>query len=277
VKFPIVLVGFLFFSAFALAQTPVVEEGWKGSVRPWIVRVFGEERAVFWLGAPPVVEEKVVLPALPALERKNTDTSVYTQNSELRDQGKEFAALPVERRRAYDFAFLQEAFQATRRAPAKPEDLAKWDNVLEGGGSREGIYRGLVLDDVYASLESYEENPSAKLVTWTIEFARTYLGQNFKPEAFDKANLFFIKRHMAEKSLEMMDALETKPEDFRSWYAVLSADLARTFPTVWTGAIRGRTEREVHLEWARKAPLQHIKMEAVIKLHLVMNGLQDQG
>ncbi len=274
-KFPIILVGFLLLSAVAMAQTPPVEEGWKGAVRPWVTRLFGEGRATTWLGPAPMAAETILLPAIPTLERSNTDNSVYTQNSELRDQGKEFTALPAERRRAYDFAFLQEAFQATRRAPAKPEDLAKWDNVLEGGGSREGIYRGLVLDEVYASLESYEEAASPKLVEWTIAFARTYLGQAFTAQAFENANQFFIKRHMAEKALEIMDALEARPADFRAWYAVLSADLARTFPSIWVGAIRGRTEREVHLDWARKAPLQHIKMEAVIKLHLVMNSLQD--
>jgi hypothetical protein len=276
VKFPSVFVGFLLVTAVWAQATPI-ETGWRASVRPWVIRVFGEAKATNWLGAPPVAVESIILPVLPALDKKNTDVSVYKrEDSELRKQGKEFEALSVDKRRAYDVAFLQEVFLVTRRAPAKNEDLAKWDNVLEGGGSREGIYRGLVLDEVYASLENYEEAPSAKLIEWTLNFARSYLGLAFQAEAFQKANLFFLKRHMSEKALEMMDMLESKPQDFRSWYAVYSSDIAQAFPILWGGhAIRGVSDRKAHFAWASKAPLQHIKLEAVIKLHMVMNHLQD--
>jgi hypothetical protein len=273
----IVLIGIMFLSFSALAQDPYPETGWKASVRPLLMKVIGEKGTVGLLGAEPLPPEPVQmqLPSLPKLERKNTDASIYKMDSELRKQGKEFEALPAEKRRSYEVAYLKELFQATRRAPAQEEDLAKWLNVLEGGGTREGVYRGVVLDDVYASLESYEEQPSVKLLTWTQAFTKKYLALAFSEKALKQGNLFFIKRVVTEKVLEMLDALETKPEDFRTWYAVMSSQLATEFPNIWKGTIRANPDAQVHLNWAKKAHLQHIKSDAVIKLQTVMNGLQD--
>ena len=273
----IVLIGIMLLSFSALAQDSYPETGWKASVRPLLMKVIGEKGTVGLLGAEPLPPGPVemALPALPKLERKNTDASIYKMDSELRKQGKEFEALTAEKRRSYEVAYLKELFQATRRAPAREEDLAKWLNVLEGGGTREGVYRGVVLDDVYASLENYEEQPSAKLLTWTQAFTKKYLALAFSEEALKQGNLFFIKRVVTEKVLEMLDALETKPEDFRTWYAVMSSQLATEFPNIWKGSIRANPDAQVHLNWAKKAHLQHIKSDAVIKLQTVMNGLQD--
>lgn len=137
------------------------------------------------------------------------------------------------------------------------------------------MYRGLVLDDVYATMESYEDTPNPKLIKWTQDFARKYLALGYKDEVLKQGNLFFIKRVISEKVLEMLDLLEKKPEDFRRWYAVYSAQMAKDFPVLWKGGIRANTEAEVHLNWAKKSHLQHIKSEVLIKLHTVMNSLQD--
>ncbi len=251
--------------------------GLKEKLRPTMTQLLGEGLTSKLLGPAPVVDEEpgLELPALPELTRKNTDASVYAVDSDLRKQGKEFDALPVEKRRGYEVAYIKELFIATRRAPAKDTDLAKWINVLEGGGSREGVYRGLVLDEVYATLESFEEEPSEKLLSWTLAFSAKYLGLSFKEEVLKRGNLFFIKRVIGEKVMDMLDALEAKPEDLRVWYAVFSAELAKSFPEVWGETLRAKKDPEVHRQWARKAHLQHIKSEVIIKLHSVMNKLQD--
>lgn len=265
----------LLVSSVAMAQETPVEGGWRGKLRPLLTKILGDEAAVKILGPAPVAEEVMEMPPLPTVVKSNTDVAVYKNDSELRKQGVEFEQLPAEKRREYNVAFLKELFQATRRAPAREDDLSKWLNVLEGGGSREGVYRGLVLDDVYASLESYEEPTSPKLVDWTIAFARKFLGLAFQAEAFKQANLFFLKRHISEKVLEMMDTLEANPESFRQWYAVFASDMAKEFPNLWRGSFRAQTSPSAHLEWAKKANLQHIKGEVLIKLHAAMNSLQD--
>lgn len=274
----IVIVGFVLFSHSLYAQE-VAESGWKGTVRPYLEKFLGVEKTAQFIGAKPAAPgpAELSLPELPKLEKMNTDVSVYSVNSVLRQQGKDFEALPAEKRRSYEVAFLKELFQATRRAPAREEDLLKWLNVLEGGGSREGVYRGVVLDEVYASLESFEDTPSEKLLIWTQSFTKKYLALGFSPEALKQGNLFFIKRVVSEKVLEMLDALEAKPDDFRLWYAVFSAQIGKDFPNIWPGTIRANPDAQVHIKWATKAHLQHIKSEVVIKLQTVMNGLQDDG
>lgn len=262
---------------FSLSFGATAEDGLKAKLRPHMDKFLGVELTEKILGAKPVEEpiSTVKMPSIPKLERKNTDASVYGMDSELRKQGKDFDALPADKKRAYEIAFIKELFQATRRAPAKEEDLARWINVLEGGGSREGVYRGLVLDEVYASLESYDEQLSSKIVPWTIEFAKKYFALLYKEDVLRRANLFFLKRTMSEKMLEIMDALESNPADFRSWYALMSADMARDFGPIFKEGIRSNPTPEVHVKWAEKAHLQHIKSEAIIKLHLVMNSLQE--
>lgn len=262
-------------SSFAMAQVEVSEGGWRGKLRPLLVRILGTETTMKLLGPAPVVEEIMEMPVLPTVVKSNTDVTVYNKESELRKQGADFDKLPAEKRRDYELAFLRELFQATRRAPAREDDLSKWLNVLEGGGSREGVYRGVVLDEVYASLESYEEPVSPKLVQWTLLFSRKFLGLAFQEDAFKQANLFFLKRHIAEKVLELLDTMEATPEDLRRWYAVFSSDMAKEFPTLWPGTFRAQTSPSAHLEWARKAKLQHIKSEVLVKLHSAMNSLQD--
>lgn len=273
----IIFVGFLSMLNLAFAQDSLPEEGWRGKLRPVLSRFLGVDATASLIGPAPMVEvpAEMQLPLLPELTRKNTDASVYKVDSELRKQGKDFEALPADKKRSYELGFLKELFLATRRAPAREEDLAKWINVLEGGGSREGVYRGVMLDEVYASLESYEEQPSDKLVKWTQGFAVKFLQLSFKDEVLKQGNLFFIKRVISEKVLEMLDALEPKPEDFRTWYAVFSAQIAKEFPDQWLGTIRANPDAQVHLNWAKKAHIQHIKSEVVIKLQSVMNKLQD--
>lgn len=267
------LVALLSLSAFA--QETQVEEGWKGKLRPLMSKILGEETTAKIIGPAPIVEETMEMPPLPTVVNSNTDITVYSKDSELRKQGQAFEKLPAVKKQDYDAAFLKELFLATRRGPAREDDLSKWLNALEGGGSREGVYRGLVLDEVYASLESYEEPVSPRLVEWTLAFARKFLGLGFQPDAFKQANLFFLKRHITEKVLEMLDTLEAKPEDFRKWYAVFSSDIAKQFPNLWPGTIRANKSPSTHLEWVKTAPLQHIKSEVIIKLHTVMNSLQD--
>jgi hypothetical protein len=253
------------------------ESAWKKKLRPLFTTLLGESTTNRLIGmpSPGQPQSSITMPEIPRLVKSNTDASVFNVDSELRKQGEEFASSSEDFKRAYDIGFLKEVFMATRRAPAREEDLARWLNVLEGGGSREGVYRGLVLDEVYATLERYEEPLSEKLVSWTLEFSKKFLALAYKEEALKQANLFFLKRTIGEKLLEVMDAFEARPDDLRRWYAIYSADLARDFPQVIKGDLRSIDIPENHYKWAQKAPWQHIKSEAIIKLHLVMNYLQD--
>lgn len=261
----------LILSVEAFSQD-LVESGWKARARDVITKIAGVEWSNKLLGKLPEPIPEVELPLIPKIIKKSTDVSSYTKKDKA---ATEFDKLPPTRRRQFDYAFLQELFLVTRKTEPKDEDLANWLNTLDQGGSREGIYQALVLDEVYSSLENMNEKPSPRLVEFIILYSNKYLAQTFKPESLDQLNLFSHKRIMTEKGLDILEYFETNDLDsMYRWYAVLSADLATKYAPLLKSDIRKSSSVKFHYEWAKGMPIQHIKSEFIIKLHSVMNGMQ---
>lgn len=266
----IVIVG-LVLSFHALANEPL-EPTWRTKLRNLITGLAGGQWGVKLLGEEPKLEPEITLPAIPKLEKKNTDIESYTKKT--KDQ-TEFEKLPAERRRVYDYEFLKELFAVTRKTEARDEDLSNWLNTLEQGGSREGIYQALVLDEVYVALENINDKSTNRLREYALKFSQKYLNQTFKDGSLDQFNLFSIKRIIAEKSLDMMEIYEVRDLDaLYRWYAVFSAEIAQEYEPFLKSSLRKETSVKYHYEWAKGSPIQHVKSEFIIKLHIVMNGLQ---
>lgn len=268
----LILVLGLFISFSVVAQT-TGEPSWKAKVRSLVTQVAGEEWGVKLLGPAPVAEAaEVQLPEIPKEVKKSTDVATYTKQTK---EPTEYDKLPANRKRQFDFKFLEELFQVTRKTEAKDEDLSNWLNTLDQGGSREGIYQALVLDEVYNGLESIEAKPTEKLMNFCLKFSQKYLNQTFKPESLNQLNLYSLKRIFTEKGLDLLEYYEVKDLDLLyRWYAVFSAELARDYSPFLKSPVRLETSEAYHYEWAKSMPVQHIKSEFIIKMHTVMNGLQ---
>lgn len=268
-KLIIILSLFVCFSAIA---QEITEPSWKVKLRSVITQVAGVEWSNKLLGeppAPPVVEMQ--MPVIPQNFKKSTDVASYTK---LAKAPTEYDKLPTERKRQFDYKFLEELFQVTRKTEAKDEDLSNWLNTLDQGGSREGIYQALTLDEVYNGLESIEEKPTQRLLDYCLKYSQKFLGQTFKTESLNQLNLYSLKRIFTEKGLDLLEYYEVKDLDaLYRWYALFSADLAKNYPTYLKGKLRLETSPEYHYEWAKSMPIQHIKSEFIIKMHAVMNGL----
>jgi len=220
------------------------------------------------------VKSSISLPEIPEVTLNAKDESFYDKkNSSIYTQGQKYILLTLEEKRSYRISFLQQLFEVTRNSPAKKEDIAKFLNVLEQGGNREGVYRSITLDQVYLSLEQYDETPSSKLVDFVDYFSQKYLRKKYKKESLQSLNLWSIKRLITEKCLELIDVLADKPEDLYSWYAVYSAELAKDYAQAWTSDTRKNITAEYHYSWAKSVPFQHIKSEIIIKNHKLMNFL----
>jgi hypothetical protein len=270
VKKLIFIVGLVMaFNAFAQVSEPT----WKAKLRGVITSIAGTEWSNKLLGEMPVASTpEVELPVIPQTVKKSTDIGSYTKQQK---GPTEYDELPAERKRQFDYKFLEELFQVTRKTEAKDEDLVNWLNNLEQGGSREGIYQALVLDEVYNDLESIDEAPTEKLTEFALKFSQKYLNQTFNPESISRLNLYSLKRIFTEKGLDLMEHFEMHDLDaLYRWYANLSADLATDYKPLLRSNVRAETSAKYHYEWAKGMPLQHIKSEFIIKLHLVMNGLQ---
>ena len=268
----IVIVG-IFFSLSVLAQEPKLESAWKTKGRDLVTSLAGATWGEKFFGPIPVPEiVPAKLPVIPAQAKKGTDVENYTK---LKKDPTEYDRLPNERKRQFDYKFLQELFQVTRKTEAKDEDLSNWLNTLDQGGSREGIYQALVLDEVYAALENMEDKPSNHLLDFSLKFSQRFINQTFKKESLNQLNLYSLKRILTEKGLDLMEHYEVHNlNDLYQWYAVFSSELATEYGPLLKTQIRQDPRFEYHLEWAKSMPIQHIKSEFIIKLHSVMNGLQ---
>ncbi|MFA5584260.1 MAG: hypothetical protein WDA09_08590, partial [Bacteriovoracaceae bacterium] len=120
------------------------------SLRGVLTNIIGTKWTETILGKEEVIEESSIkMPVIPTSDQLKLTTSTEAQ---LAKGETEFDRLPNERIRQYNFNFLQELFEVTRRTEARDEDLSTWMNTLDQGGSREGIYQALVLDGVYNTL-----------------------------------------------------------------------------------------------------------------------------
>ncbi len=268
----IIIVG-LSFCVSVFAQDIPLEPAWKTKGRALVSSIVGTHWGDKFFGpvpTPPVPEVK--LPPIPKQVKVSTDVGSYTKQPK---SPTEYDRLPPERRRQFDYTFLQELFLVTRKTEAKDEDLSSWLNTLDQAGSREGIYQALTLDEVYAALENLEEKPSNRLLDFSLKFSQRFFNQTFKKEALTQLNLYSLKRIFTEKGLDLLEYYEVHNLDhLYLWYAVFSSELAVDYGPLLKTQIRQDSRLEYHLEWARSMPIQHIKSEFIIKLHTVMNGLQ---
>ena len=240
----IVVIGLLF-SLISLAQTPSVEASWKVKLRSLITSVAGEEWGNKILGEPPVLNlPELVLPEIPKQLKKSTDVGSYSKKTKALT---EFDQLPQDKKRQFDYKFIEELFQVTRKTEAKDEDLVNWLNTLEQGGSREGIYQALVLDEVYNGMESMEEKPTKKLLDFCLQYSQKFHNQTFKPESLIELNLYSLKRIFTEKGLDLLEYYEVKDLDsLYRWYAILSSDMAKNDGPFMQSQIRKNQSAKYH-------------------------------
>lgn len=272
----IVIIGLALTMQIAFARVADTEPGWKASLRSFITNIAGVEWSTKLLGPqeqnPEETVAEVLMPKIPQVVKKSTDVGSYTKKT--KDQ-TEYDRLPAERKRQFDYNFIQELFRVTRKTEAKDEDLSNWLNTLDQGGSREGIYQALVLDEVYSAMENMDEKPSKKLVEFYIQNSQKYLNQGLKTESLMSLNLYSLKRILTEKGLDLMEHYEVQDLDpLYRWYANFSADLGKDYSAYLGSEVRKNASAKYHYEWAKNMPVQHLKSEFIIKLHTVMNGLQ---
>lgn len=245
------------------------------SIRGVLSNLIGTKWTENILGKAETVEESTIkMPTIPTSDQLKLTTSTDAQ---IEKGETEFDRLPNERIRQYNFNFLQELFEVTRRTEARDEDLSTWMNTLDQGGSREGIYQALVLDSVYNTLESIENSPSDPLLNFVISFSQKFLNQSISKNNLEQFNHYSLKRILTEKGIDIMAFYQTRDlDDLYRWYALFSSYVAGTYPASFSdNTVRANPSAEYHYEWAKNMPLQHIKSEFIIKMHKLMNDLQE--
>ncbi len=252
----------------AQAQAPTKEKSIVEKMRPTLMKIVGEEWTVKLIGAEDVGVKStdLIMPAIPKIEDNAKSTAVY-------DRKKDTIVIKPEVEEKFNYAFIQEIYETTRQTKPNEDEIAKMMNVLSQGGTREGVYRMLVLDNVYGGMENWDKPVKSVTADFAVYFYDKYFGRKVQKKSFEGMSVFTLKRLIGEKALEVSDAFGEDRDGLERWYAIMSADLAAKFPAIWSNKMRKNTSAVDHKAWASKVPVQHIKSELVIKIHSAFNSM----
>ena len=237
-------------------------------MRPTMLKILGEEWTIKIIGKAPAqkLDDQIQMPAFPTISDDAKSVAVYNKKQDK-------IVFKPEQEEKYYAAFVREAYEATRQQKPNEDELGKMVNVLSQGGTREGVYRSLVLDSMYAGMENYDKPLKMTAAEFAVLYYEKFLNKKIKKESLQGMNIYTIKRIATEKSLDLIDAYGENREALESWYAIFSSELATKFPQSMQNKLRKDTAKFVHKSWASKVPVQHIKSEVIIKLHTAFNSL----
>ena len=249
-------------TVFALIFSTSVNAGFSEKARPYVEEYLGMDIAIQIFGEK---EETIKLPTIPEVIKDARNV-----RPQLKDVKSNISKEKIEKS---NLSFLFEIYKATRQTKPNDDEVSRWMNVMGQGGSREGVYRALVLDNTYAGRENYDSPVTDGTIKFVQFYLSDFLDKSIKKESIEKTNFYTLKRVITEQTLEILDELTYKNiEDFYSWYAVFSAEMAKKYPEKFENKIRKSTSRERHMKWAKFVPIQHVKSEIMIKLHTLFNA-----
>lgn len=215
--------------------------------------------------------DELKMPVIPKVVSNAKDVSGYKDDS---DSDHDFyKKLSESQRKELSVGFVNELYQVVLgREPLYQEFQGKVSVLLQGG-SREGVYRSLVLSDKYAGFEQTNTEPSEDVVTFTIQFLGEYLDASLEKEKLENFNFYTIKRFLIERCLETMDAFPSS-QSIHSWFAFVSFGLESNKSVKWSQKHRKLGSKESYYAWGRGIPADILKSEVILKLHKVFNELQ---
>ena len=253
----------------ARSQTSNKEKSLVEKLRPQFKKFLGNEWTEKLIGTDNIaIADEIEMPIIPKIDEDAKSLAVYEKKAD-----KIILKLTPEEEQKYNYAYVKETYEATRQSKPNDNEIGKMMNVLAQGGTREGVYRSMVLDSVYGGMENWDKAVKSVTADYAIYFYNKYFGKKILKKSFEGMSIYTLKRLMAEKSLEIVDAFGDDRDGVERWYAIMSADMATRFPQIWTNSIRRKNSALEHKIWASKVPVQHIKSELVIKIHASLNSM----
>lgn len=242
-----------------------VNAGLKDKAREYSLKIVGPKWTAKVFGDLPLAK-KITLPVIPDKIPESQIKPIEKLTS--------FDGLSSMSKRNYYKNFIKELSYVSRGIRIDEAGVKNWLNVLEQGGSQEGVYRAMVLDKVYSNLEDFEDPLTDKIIQFVQSYGSRFLKKTYSEKSLRSVNIYTIKRITTEKTLELVDYLQIKPDDLYRWYAVFSAEVAKGLRT--DNRVRAIKEANYHYMWAQKVPIQHIKGEVIIKLHEILNQYNEK-
>ena len=242
-------------------------------IRPYLTDLIGSEFTERLIGKSEQKKvNKVELPPIPEITQNTKSVDVFKEKFIEKNKVRK------EDKQGYDYNFVRELILSTRNIKADDVEVRRWMNPLEQGGSREGVYRAMVLDSYYANLENYNQPLSKSALDYAQKFFKRFVGKKVKPSQFQGMNIYTVKRIATENCLDILDVyLQTNQyENFLSWYSIFSGEIATDF-SVWESKMRSNTNIGKHKKWASSVPTEFVKSEVILKIHKIFNNLQQRN
>ncbi len=237
---------------------------WKIKARAIVEKYLGNEWGLKLFGEK---SKKYELPEIPIVDEDAKSTEVYKKKY------IESIKLNSEVELKLNIAYVSELYEVIKERKGVGSEVGNWINVMDQGGSREGVYRALVLDRDYQGMENYDRPISNAGANFAHNFSNKYAGMDINKDTLVKVNFYSVKRLVTEKALEIIDAFE-KREDLFKWYAIMSVQMAKKYNYAFDNEVRKNIDYNYHINWANQVPRQHLKSEVIVKLHRVFNNLQ---
>lgn len=263
------LVAILLILNIQAANAESLKEKVSSFLRPLVSEYIGEDKARAWFGES---DEHIKMPEIPSVEKRpNSVDDFATADPRL-------AKIPADKKQKYNYIYIKELFLVTRNMDGTKNEISKLMNVMGQGGSREGIYRGLVLGQAYRGLENMENPVNDSVIKFSLDYLPKFVSSNVTKEKLEKFNFYSLKRLATEKTLEILDELikldkNNNTSEAYDWYAIFSTDLATQYPEIWQSDIRKSVSKLTQRGWAEGVPTEFLKSEVIVKLHKVFNFL----
>lgn len=263
-KICLLIIFLVFFNPGIVLGTDKNIPVWKVKARILVEKYLGQEWGVKLFGEKEKIYE---LPEIPTVNSDAKSTDVYDKKYE------EKIKLDDELKLKLNIAYISELYEVIKERKGEGSEIGNWINVMDQGGSREGVYRALVLDRDYQGMENYDKLVSEAGAKFAYEFSKRFAAMEIKKETLSRVNFYSVKRLITEKALEIIDAFE-KQEDLFSWYAIMSKEFAQNYKYAFKNEVRQNDDYEYHINWAQQVPREHLKSEVIVKIHRILNTLQ---
>jgi len=187
-----------------------------------------------------------------------------------------------ERQSFYVWLYKEMYEQIFLKSEQNPKDISAWINVLNQGGSIEGVYHGLILSTQYSNLERGSVSLPA------IRFLGEELSWLKKPEDTEKAekerkelaqkiaqenirnSLFTIKRTFGEFILQEIEKRKNDRAALSKWYAAIAVRWSNKDVNFGMNQ-RNKADFDFHKNWATTNSIGMIQWELLNRVHRLFN------
>lgn len=217
-------------------------------------------------------KNEIQLPTIPKINQNAKDASrMKVASSEFVHEF--YKGISIEQKKELSVGFINELYKVLLDRDPLYEELSGKLSVLTQGGSREGIYRSIVLGDQYRRYESTDTTPSDMAVKKMVSYMEYFLASGMNAEKLGQVNFYSAKRVIIEKTLELLEAFPIEDELFK-WFAVFSYEMEKDQFVKWTQKHRMQGSKASYYTWAKSLPLDILKSEVILRLHIVLNQYQ---